>query len=342
VKVIGAGFGRTGTTSLKTALEKLGFGPCYHMTEVFAHPEHADVWSAAGRGEPADLESVLEGYDATLDWPACTFYEEFMERHPEAKVLLSVRDPERWYESTRTTIYELTMLLGSSPTVRFVFGLLTLLTYGGFAGRKTTLPHDDIWDGTFDGRFEDKSYAIEIFERHDEEVKRRVPPGRLLVYEVKDGWGPLCAFLCVPEPEEPFPRLNDAAQMRLGMKAIKMLDAALPVALTLAVAATLLLLRGPCAQGPLSLLNPRLRGGREARRGTLDDRPVQARGDYGEGDPGYPHRHKGASLLHGEAAEPDPEESPDLVAQKHYPEKRPQVTGPEHQRDEPRGQRDRR
>ena len=95
MKVIGAGFGRTGTTSLKAALEKLGFGPCYHMTEVFAHPEHEAVWSAAIRGEPADWEGVLEGYEATLDWPACSFYGELMERHPEVKVLLSVRDPER-------------------------------------------------------------------------------------------------------------------------------------------------------------------------------------------------------------------------------------------------------
>ena len=242
MKVIGAGFGRTGTTSLKAALEKLGFGPCYHMTEVFAHPEHAEVWSAAARGEPADLEAVLEGYEATTDWPACTFYEELMERHPEAKVLLSVRDPERWYESTRSTVYPLTMLLDSSRTVRMIFGLATLLAFGGFAGIKSSLPHDVIWDGTFDGRFEDKPYAIEIFERHNEEVKRRVPPERLLVYEVKEGWGPLCEFLGVPEPEVPFPRLNDAAQMRLGMRVVGILDTALPFAVPLAIGLSLVLL----------------------------------------------------------------------------------------------------
>ena len=125
-----------------------------------------------------------------------------MEQYPEAKVLLSVRDPESWYRSTRTTIYELTMLL-DSPTVRFVFGLLTLLAYGGFAGRKSSLPHDVIWDGTFDGRFGDKSYAIEVFERHNEEVKRRVPPGRLLVYEVKDGWGPCAPSSVCPNRKNP-------------------------------------------------------------------------------------------------------------------------------------------
>jgi sulfotransferase family protein len=242
VKVIGAGFGRTGTTSLKAALETLGFGPCYHMTEVFAHPQHADVWVAAARGKPADLDAVLEGYEATLDWPACTFYQEIMRRHPEAKVLLSVRDPKRWYESTRSTIYPLTLLLDSSRTVRLIFGLTTLFAFGGFAGIKSSLPHDVIWEGTFDGRFEDKAYAIEVFEQHNEEVKRRVPPDRLLIYEVREGWGPLCQFLGVPEPEEPFPRLNDAAQMQLGMKVVKTLDAVLPVALSLAIGAVLVFL----------------------------------------------------------------------------------------------------
>jgi hypothetical protein len=243
VKVIGAGFGRTGTWSLKAALEELGFGPCYHMTEVFAHPGHADFWSSAWRGEPVDWEGVLGGYEATVDWPACTFYEELMERHPDAKVLLSVRDPEPWYESTRNTIYELSMLLERSPTSRLIFGLISLLVFGGFAGSRSNMVNDMIWEGTFDGRFEDKAYAIEVFERHNEEVKRRVPPERLLVYDVREGWEPLCEFLGVPEPEEPFPRLNEAAQMRRGTKAVRALATAIPVALTLSVAAALVLLR---------------------------------------------------------------------------------------------------
>jgi Sulfotransferase domain len=243
VKVIGAGFGRTGTWSLKAAFEELGFGPCYHMTEVFAHPGHADFWSSAWRGEPVDWEGVLGDYEATVDWPACTFYEELMERHPEAKVLLSVRDPEPWYESTRNTIYELSMLLERSPTSRMIFGLISFLVFGGFAGGRSNMVNDLIWDGTFDGRFEDKAYAIEVFERHNEEVKLRVPPERLLVYEVREGWEPLCEFLGVPKPEEPFPRLNDAAQMRRGTKAVRALATAIPVVLTLSVAAALVLLR---------------------------------------------------------------------------------------------------
>ena len=242
MKVIGAGFGRTGTMSIQAALEKLGFGPCYHMTEIFAHPEHADFWVPARRGEPVDWDLVLGGYEATVDWPACAFYEELMARYPEAKVLLSVRDPDSWYESTRSTVYPMTKLVQGSTIPRVIFGLISLLVYGGFTGRRSSLADDIIWEGTFDGRFEDKDYAVEVFERHNEEVKRRVPPERLLVYEVKQGWGPLCEFLGVTEPEEPFPRLNDAAQMRRGMRALRVLSVVLPVALVLSVVATLVLL----------------------------------------------------------------------------------------------------
>ena len=178
MKLIGAGFGRTGTTSLKAALEELGFGPCYHMTEVFAHPEHADFWTSAWRGKPVDWEGFLGGYEAAVDWPACTFYEELMEEYPDAKVLLSVRDPERWYESTRNTIYELSMLVDRSPISRTIFALISFFVFGGFASNRSDLVGEIVWRGTFDGRFEDRQHAIEVFERHNEEVKRRVPPER--------------------------------------------------------------------------------------------------------------------------------------------------------------------
>jgi hypothetical protein len=212
------------------------------MTEVFAHPEHADFWVAAWHGEPVDWEGVLGDYEATLDWPACTFYEELMRQHPDARVLLTVRDPERWYESTRSTIYELTRLIENSTISRVIFGLVGLLVFGGFTGRRSSLANDVIWEGTFDGRFEDKAYAMEVFEHHNEEVKRRVPEDRLLVYEVKEGWEPLCEFLGVPVPDEPFPHLNDTAQMRRGMKAIRALSAALPFALALSAATALVLI----------------------------------------------------------------------------------------------------
>ncbi len=238
MKVIGAGFGRTGTMSLKVALEKLGFGPCYHMTEVFAHPEHTSFWLSAWRGEPIDWEGVLGDYEAAVDWPACTFYEELMERHPEAKVLLTVRDPERWYDSTRSSIYELSKITARSPIFRVIFTVFSLLS----SGRPTrgSLAYEIIWDGTFYGRFEDRDYAIEVFERHTEKVQRRVPPGRLLVYEAGQGWGPLCEFLGVPEPDEPFPRLNEAAEMRRRVRIVRAIALA-PYALLALLAVVLLL-----------------------------------------------------------------------------------------------------
>ena len=182
-----------------------------------------------------------------------------MERYPDAKVLLSVRDPERWYESTRTTIYELSRVNAASRTARVAFGLVSLFAFGGFA--RTGAGEEIIWNGTFDGRFEDKTRAIEILERHNEEVKRRVPPDRLLVYEVREGWGPLCEFLGVPEPDEPFPHLNDAAEMRRGIRMLRALSIAVPTFLGL-LAGTLLLLsvRRSRVQNPTQKGQPGGRG----------------------------------------------------------------------------------
>jgi hypothetical protein len=238
VKVIGAGFGRTGTMSLKVALETLGFGPCYHMTEVFAHPEHTGFWISAWRREPADWYGVLGGYEGAVDWPACTFYEELMERYPDAKVILSVRDPERWYESVRNTIYELGVVLPRHPIYRIGYKLVSLFVLRGSGN--VDLAGEIIWQGTFDCRFEDRTHAIEVFERHNAEVQRRVPENRLLVYDVKAGWEPLCEFLGVEAPDEPFPRTNDTAEMRRNIQGVKAISIVVPVFLTLLAALGLL------------------------------------------------------------------------------------------------------
>jgi hypothetical protein len=241
VKVIGAGFGRTGTMSLKVALETLGFDPCYHMTEVFAHPEHTRFWNSAWRGEPADWDGVLRGYEAAVDWPACTFYEELMERNPDAKVILSVRDPERWYESVRNTIYELSVVIPRHPIYRIGYKLVSFFVFRGSGN--VDMAGEIIWQGTFDGRFEDKQLAIEVFERHNAVVQQRVPENRLLVYDVKAGWGPLCEFLGVDVPDEPFPRTNDTAEMRRRLRGVKTISIGVSVTLTLLAGAALVLLR---------------------------------------------------------------------------------------------------
>jgi hypothetical protein len=203
MKVIGAGLGRTGTFSLKCALEELGFSRCYHMVDVLANLGHARVWNAAARRVPVDWDALFQGYQATVDWPSCNFYEELMQHYPEAKVILTVRDPESWHESARQTIYyarhAFPRWLPRPPRMREYLRMLDLL----------------IWNGMFNGRFEDKVHAIEVFNRHNEQVRRVVPPERLLVYEIKEGWVPLCAFLGVPVPEDKrFPRLNDAHEFR--------------------------------------------------------------------------------------------------------------------------------
>lgn len=237
MKVIGAGFGRTGTMSLKVALETLGLGPCYHMTEVFAHPEHAGFWISAWRREPADWDGILGGYEAAVDWPACTFYEELMERNPDAKVILSVRDPQRWYESVRNTIYELSVVIPRHPIYRIGYKLVSFFVFRGPG--IADLAGEIIWRGTFDGRFEDKSYAIGVFERHSAEVQQRVLEDRLLVYDIKAGWEPLCEFLGVEVPDEPFPRTNDSAEMRRRLRGVKALSF---VALALSATAALVLI----------------------------------------------------------------------------------------------------
>ena len=224
--MIGAGFGRTGTTSLKAALETLGFGPCYHMTEVFAHPRHAEVWQAARRGEPVDWDALLGPYEATVDWPGCTFYAELVERYPDAKVLLNVRDPDRWYESMRNTIYELSRISAASPLSRATFRLVGLFVPA--VGKVGRMNNELIWKHTFDGRFEDRDYAKAVFEGHNEEVRRHVSAEKILVYEVKDGWDPLCDFLGVEAPDKPFPRLNDTAEMRRRASMMRVISFAVP------------------------------------------------------------------------------------------------------------------
>jgi hypothetical protein len=180
--------------SLKVALEQLGFGPCYHMVELFEHPEHVERWEAATRGEPVDWEEMFAGYRATVDWPGAAFYKELSERYSEAKVILTVRDPERWYESARNTIFD----LRGTEIPRAPRMAMKLASQRGF-----------------DGDVEDRGRMIESFERWNEGVKKFVPAQRLLVYDVKEGWAPLCDFLGVEAPKgEPFPHLNDSDSFR--------------------------------------------------------------------------------------------------------------------------------
>lgn len=204
--VIGAGFGRTGTASLKAALEHLGFGPCYHMFEVIAQPERMSSWADALDGKDVDWESVFSGYRSTVDWPSTWFWRELTEAYPHAKVILSVRDPQKWYDSTYNTLYQLAQRLGGDPSALPDDERV-------FAEKVFPTIQKMIWTGTFDDRFSDREHAIDVFERHNEEVRRTVPADRLLEYQPGDGWQPLCDFLGAEVPEEDFPRANDTASL---------------------------------------------------------------------------------------------------------------------------------
>lgn len=194
LEVIGAGFGRTGTLSLKLALERLGFGPCHHMLEVLDDPEQIELWTRVARGGAPDWDRIYQGYRATADWPGVRYWRELAGHFPWAKVILTVRDPRRWYESAAETIHRGATVPESADPV--------------LAGLRQVV-RQVVWDGQFGGRFGDPEYAIEVFERHNEAVRREIPADRLLVMEIGQGWEPLCGFLGVPVPDEPFPRTND-------------------------------------------------------------------------------------------------------------------------------------
>lgn len=127
LKIIGAGVGRTGTLSLKVALEELGYGPCYHMSELLKTPQHLALWEAASRDEPIDWNAIFASYQSAVDWPVCSFYEELMQAYPQAKVILTVRDPESWYESASSTIFQMRITVVRFPIVSRLFSLLAAL-----------------------------------------------------------------------------------------------------------------------------------------------------------------------------------------------------------------------
>jgi hypothetical protein len=195
--VIGAGFGRTGTLSLKAALEQLGLGPCAHMMPLIGDEERSQLFGWAAAGDEASLDKALDGYRSTVDWPGVFFWKELIEKYPDAKVVLTVRDPQEWYASAERTIWAAANAPRRPGMERF-----------------REMAEATNWNGTFDGRFGDRDHAIRVFTEHNDEVRRTVEPERLLEYEVGQGWQPLCDFLGTPVPEQPFPRLNDAASFR--------------------------------------------------------------------------------------------------------------------------------
>jgi hypothetical protein len=198
LSVIGAGFGRTGTESMKLALETLGFGPCHHMKEVLSNPAQLDLWRAAARGDLPDWEEAFAGYRSAVDWPSAYFWRELSAYYPGAKVLLTMRSAKTWYESMNRTILK---VLRESTDPESI-------------GKRL------IGEKVFGGRLDDRSHAIAVYQENIAAVQAAVPPDRLLTYKLGDGWEPLCRFLGKQVPDTPFPRSNSTEEFQATVAAL--------------------------------------------------------------------------------------------------------------------------
>jgi hypothetical protein len=195
LKVVGAGLGRTGTHSLKLALEQLLDEPCYHMLEVLGHPEHVAPWHQAALGNMPDWDALFTGYGAAVDWPAAAFWRELGDAYPDSVILLSTRDGAGWWRSCNNTIFE--VFRKADDTMPPEWTAMIKELFGRFAG--DTL---------------DEATAVAAYERHNTQVRATAPADRLLDWKPGDGWGPLCEVLGVAVPDEPFPHVNSTAEFR--------------------------------------------------------------------------------------------------------------------------------
>jgi hypothetical protein len=195
LRIIGPGFGRTGTKSTKDALETLGFAPCHHMYEVFANPPQVAFWQNIAAGRPVDYGQVFDGYAAQIDWPGAHVWRELADAFPEAKVLLTRRPEASWFRSYSRTIGKFMQIyptLDLPPHIRDIADVMTEMVVGP----------------TFGGSALDEDRVLAAYRQRTADVEAAIAPERLLVFDVADGWEPLCRFLEVPVPDQPFPHEN--------------------------------------------------------------------------------------------------------------------------------------
>lgn len=201
MKIIGAGLPRTGTMSTKAALEQLGFGPCYHMVELMSHLDHGELWQAAADGGPAEWRELFADYGAVVDAPGCFHWRKMAEAFPAAKILLTTRDTDRWFGSVVHLLTGMVKMMEESPDVASFLGDLPFMQDMALSGPFALRPEEDF--------ARDRGDIIKAYHAHVEQVRAEVPPERLLVFDVRQGWEPLCEFLEVDVPGEPFPHLNE-------------------------------------------------------------------------------------------------------------------------------------
>ncbi|MEZ4796833.1 MAG: sulfotransferase [Flavobacteriaceae bacterium] len=206
IKVIGAGFPRTGTTTLKKALETLGYKDTYHFKDLIANPKKLKYWKDLEEKGDTNFEALFDGFQATVDFPGYPYYKILLKKYPDAKVILTKRDVDKWYESTLKTVWK-----AGPQTVLAKIVLLTKMLFN------TSLRHtfkcikfmrSTYLKKQFSNNFASETHAKEVFFKHIEEVKNHVPENQLLIYDVSEGWQPLCNFLDKPIPKEDFPHLN--------------------------------------------------------------------------------------------------------------------------------------
>jgi Sulfotransferase domain len=199
LRVVGAGVGRTGTASLKAALERLLGGPCYHMAEVFEHTDHIPLWHAALLGEQVDWDKIMDGYVAVVDWPAAGCWRDLAAAHPDALVLLSTRaDAQTWWKSASATIMAPPPENEEPPDP-------SMAAFGAMV--------QDMFKA-FEPRWQEPEMAMAAYDRHNAAVRREVPAERLVEWQPGDGWDPLAKALGVPVPDEPFPHTNTTDEFR--------------------------------------------------------------------------------------------------------------------------------
>jgi hypothetical protein len=218
LKIIGTGMGRTGTHSLKLALEQLGFGRCYHMAELFQNPEGLIYFEKAERGEEVDWDMLFQGYLSAVDYPVTRYYRQLVAKYPEAKVIHTIRDPESWYESASQTI-----IWASKSSFGRIFKLMVKLPFSPELRKQMPILkfNGKLIEREFGKDYKNKKEVIRRFNQHNDAVMTTIPKEKLLVYNPREGWQPLCSFLGVPVPETPFPQSNKRDEFVKRIKNIK-------------------------------------------------------------------------------------------------------------------------
>ena len=217
LQVIGSGVGRTGTHSLKLALEQLGFAKCYHMEELFRHPEELIYFKKAERGETVDWDKLFVGYKSAVDYPVARYYKQLIAAYPQAKIIHTVRDPESWYNSAMETIF-----WAIKPSPGRILKMMIRMPFSSTVRKRfPVLKYDgQMVDNIFGKDLKNKQEVIKRYTAINEETLNFIPKERSLVYDIKTGWEPLCSFLNVPVPQTPFPRSNTREEFRKNVAGI--------------------------------------------------------------------------------------------------------------------------